>query len=140
MAKTISLEFDGYWLESGKKNVIDSSGIYNVYTCSFDKETDKVSLSKHVYTGESSNVRARLDDHEKQGDWEKHLKKGEQLCFSVCKVASTDRVRAEAAMIHKHNPPVNSEYVDKFPYEETTIKLTGKKKYLASNFTVHKVV
>ncbi|EIT7140433.1 GIY-YIG nuclease family protein [Vibrio parahaemolyticus] len=138
MAKTISLDFDGYWREPNKGRVPSSSGIYNVYTCLYNKEEKTVSLKKHLYTGESSDVKSRIADHEKQSDWEKHLSKGEQLCYAVAKVPSADRVRAEAAIINKHKPPVNTEYVNSFPYETTTMELTGKTKFLKTNFTVYK--
>ncbi|RZP85204.1 GIY-YIG nuclease family protein [Vibrio vulnificus] len=138
MAKTIKLEFDGYWREPNKGGVPSASGIYNVYTCVFNKEDKTVSLKKHVYTGESSDVKSRIADHEKQSDWEKHLKKGEVLCYAVAKVSSADRVRAEAAIINKHKPPVNSEFVNSFPYETTTMELKGKTKFLKTNFTVYK--
>ncbi|QFU22385.1 GIY-YIG nuclease family protein [Shewanella eurypsychrophilus] len=137
-AQTYSLEFEGYWREPKKGSVPAASGIYNVYTCLFNESKKTVTLKKHLYTGESQNVRERLSDHEKQPEWEKHLKTGEVLCFSVAKVSSTYRVRCEAAIINQHKPPVNTEYVNNFPFDETTMNLSGKIKFLQENFTVYR--
>ena len=137
-AQTYSIEFDGYWREINKGGVPAESGIYNVYTCTYNQSEKNVSLKKHVYTGESRNVKERISAHEKQGDWERHLKSGEVICYAVAKVAEANRVRCEAAIINKHKPPVNTEYVNKFPFDQTTIKLSGKTEFLETNFTVYR--
>lgn len=138
MAKTIELEFEGYWREANKGGVPSSSGIYNVYTCVHNIETNKVTLKKHVYTGESGDVKERLAKHEKQELWKKHLNRGEELCYAVAKISESDCVRAEAAIIKNHRPAENTEYIDNFPYETTTMILKGEVKFLEERFTVYK--
>lgn len=138
MAKTIELEFQGYWRESNKGGLPEKSGIYNVYSCVFNERKSTVTLKSYIYTGESNNVRARVADHEKLDDWERHLKVNEQLCYSFANVSSVDRVRAEAAVIYEHKPPENTEFRDSFPYETTTMKLEGQIALLNSDFTVYK--
>jgi hypothetical protein len=44
----------------------------------------------------------------------------------------------EAAFIFKHKPPENTEYVDKFPFDTTTIKPREKKAKLSADFTVYR--
>lgn len=70
--------------------------------------------------------------------WEKHLNSSEELCYSFGAVASSSRERCEAAMIFKHKPPENTEYVDSFPFDKTTMKLSGTTAKLSTNFTVDK--
>ena len=137
-AQTYSIEFDGYWREPNKDGIPKKSGIYCVYTCTFDKKEKTVSLNKLVYIGESDNVNSRIADHEKQEDWESHLKDGEQLCYSFGGISGASRVRCEAAMIFKHKPPKNTEYVNSFPFDQTTMKLSGKTAKLTTKFTVNR--
>ena len=136
--QSYSIEFDGCWRETNKGGVPDESGVYCVYTCTYDKQAGTVSLKKLVYIGESDDVRARIANHEKQSDWESHLQQGQQLCYSFGAVVSASRERCEAAMIFKHKPPENSEYVNSFPYDQTTINLSGKTALLHTSFTVNR--
>lgn len=41
-------------------------------------------------------------------------------------------------MIFKHKPPENTEYVDSFPFDQTTTDLSGKTKLLHTSFTVYR--
>jgi hypothetical protein len=137
-AQTYKIEFNGYWREENKAGVPDESGIYCVYTCTHNKQDKTVTLHKLVYIGESDKVRTRISNHERQGDWESHLKSGQELCYSFGAIASVSRERCEAAMIFKHKPPENTEYVDSFPYDQTTINLSGRIEFLQTFFTVYR--
>ncbi|EMH1189298.1 hypothetical protein DMS87_10535 [Klebsiella variicola] len=136
--KTVDLVFDGYWREPNKGNVPAQSGIYCVYTCTPVTKDGKTTLTIHklVYIGESADVRLRLASHEKLTKWQKHLKDDQQLCYSFAPIGSEDRVRTEAAMINKHTPPENSEYVGEYPYNKITINNSGRAASLMSTLTV----
>lgn len=137
-AKTISIKFKGYWRDKGKSGVPAQSGVYCVYECKYNKNNDSVSLLKLIYIGEADNVRERIANHEKYQDWLKHVRFGNELCFSFGPVLSTDRERAEAAMIFKHKPPENEEYKYSFPFDQTTISLSGEIDLLKIYFTVER--
>lgn len=137
-AQTYAIEFDGYWREPNRGNVPAQSGVYCVYTCVHDTQGKTVSLQKLIYIGESDNVRSRISSHEKQEDWESHLNSGEQLCYSFGSVPADSRERCEAALIFKHKPPENTEYVDAFPFDETTLNLSGTTALLTTSFTVYR--
>jgi hypothetical protein len=137
-AQSYSIEFDGYWREPNKGSIPAKSGIYCVFSCVYNSEKNAVSLKKLIYIGESENVNERIANHEKLSDWQKHVKQGEVLCYSFGAVPTTDRVRCEAAMIFKHKPPVNTEYISEFPFDQTTITLTGKTTLLQSFFIVQR--
>lgn len=134
--KTIPLEFNGYWLDANKSSVPARSGVYCVYASTYHRNTDSVSIRALIYVGESEDVRSRLANHERLDDWKKLLKAGETLCYSVAGIASSDRVRAEAAVIYKHKPPCNAEYVNQFPFDTTTMEISGTHRFLESAFTV----
>lgn len=136
--QTYALEFDGYWIEPTIGSIPDKSGIYCVFSCVYNQAEKKVSLKKLIYIGESSDVKSRLANHEKLDDWKSHVNQGEVLCFSFAPAPSASRVRCEAAMIFKHEPPVNTEYTEAFPHDKTTISITGKTNFMTKNFTVER--
>jgi len=138
MAKTITLEFEGYWREEDKGDIPSKSGIYLVYVCTYNESTDKVTLNKLVYIGEAKDVCVRIGAHEKRPKWDKKVSKGSELCFSFAGVTSPDRERAEAALVHYHKPPCNDEYVDSFPFEDTTVVSSGRCALLSEKVTVKK--
>lgn len=136
--QSFSIEFGGYWRDENKGSIPSTSGIYCVYTCTYAAAAKTVDLKKLVYIGESGDVNARIANHEKYPAWKKHLKAGEQLCFSHGPVASANRARCEAAMIFKHKPPENTEYVNDFPFDKTYMSLAGKIALLTATFTVNR--
>lgn len=95
-----------------------------------------MSIRELIYVGESLDVHERLASHERVRDWEKRLRYGETLCYSVAEVGSGDRVRAEATVIYRHKPPCNTECTNRFPFENTVIKTSGMNKFLDTEFTV----
>lgn len=136
--KTIKIKFEGYWLDEKKSVVPAQSGVYCVYECRYNQTEDTVSLITLIYIGEADNVRERIANHEKYQDWLKHVRHGNELCFSFGPIISADRERAEAAMIFKHKPPENEEYMYSFPFDRTTISLSGNTALLKIYFTVER--
>ena len=136
--KTITIEFDGYWRDENKDGLPAQSGVYCVYECTHIVEKNNITIHKLIYIGESENVKKRVAEHEKYENWLKHVRKGNELCFSFGGVGEIDRSRAEAAMIFKHKPPKNDEYVDSFPFDRTTMSLSGKTALLNTYFTVNR--
>ena len=137
-AKSYILNFDGYWRAPNAGGLPADSGVYCVYAGTHKTQENTVSLRQLLYIGEAANVRDRVVGHERWHDWERKLQPGEVLCFSAALIGpKTDRQRAEAAMIYKHKPPLNVEYVNSFPYEQTTISTKGQNALLHSHFTVY---
>lgn len=135
--KTYSLTFDGYWRDENRSGVPNKSGVYCVYECTYDANNKSVSVKKLIYIGESGNVRDRISNHEKEKDWLRHVRAGNQLCFSFAPIfPEEDRERCEAALIFKHKPPENTEYIETFPFDKTHMKLSGATALLCENFTV----
>jgi len=140
MAKTIGLNFDGYWREVNKGSVPANSGVYLVYVCRYNAMTDKVALDKLIYIGEADDVQDRIANHEKWSEWRQYVPKGSEICFSVAGVTSPDRERSEAALIFYHKPVCNTEYIDSFPFEDTTVQSTGICAKLTSPITVRRTL
>ena len=139
VTKAYALDFDGYWREPNVGSVPAKSGIYCVYACTFDSEKKTVDLKRLLYIGEAGDMQDRLNGHEGWDDWKKKLQTGQVICVSAAAIAGeSDRQRAEAAMIFKHKPPCNTEYVNAFPFDTTSITATGKTALLHTSFTVQR--
>lgn len=134
MAQTIELNFEGYWSEKNKLGVPSQGGVYCVYRCT-TTEGRLEAVKQLLYIGKSSDVNDRIANHEKLEKWESHLKDGESLYYSFApKVLLRDQ--AEAALIYKHRPPINTEYKYSFPFPDTLLKTSGKSALLDQNVIV----
>lgn len=133
--REIVLEFKGYWTDESIKFLPEQPGIYCVYRAARATDGRRVILKELLYIGESDNVRERVTTHELRGAWREHLKTAEILCYSYSPVLY-DRNRAEAALIHQHKPPENTDFLYDFPYEDTAVFLTGKTLLLLDCFAV----
>lgn len=139
-AEAYSLEFTGYRLATNSSGLLARSGIYCVYACMYHANNDTVSLNRLLYVGEADDVRDRVLNHEKWPKWWNQIATGEEICFSVALIAGASaRQRAEAAMIFKHKPLCNTEYIDAFPFDTTTVTTTGKNALLHSSFIVYRM-
>ncbi len=138
-AKSYSMEFDGYWREHAISGLPAKSGVYCVYACLYNENAKTVDLKRLLYIGESADVQDRVKNHEKWPDWRKKLGEGQVLCFSAAVISGeSDRQRVEAAEIFKHKPPCNTEYVNNFPFDKTTVTNSGKAALLQAQFTVER--
>ena len=136
---TYVLNFGGYWRVLALTRLPTAAGIYGVYACTYNALTDRVSLHRLLYVGEAANVRNRVAGHEQWTVWTSYLLPAEELCFNGAMIAPVGaRHRAEAAMIHHHKPPCNSEYVNSFPFDATTTFTSGRRDLLTPVFTVRR--
>ncbi len=138
---TISLAYEGYWREPNAVSIPNKSGVYSAYACTYDSAAGTVSIRKLLYIGESATVRDRVQQHLSGAtgrSWKTHLLGGEVLCFAYAPIANPTRERAEAALIYKHKPPENTEYVNSLPakWSPTTVKTSGRNALLSAQFTV----
>ncbi|PKP20333.1 MAG: hypothetical protein CVU05_09355 [Bacteroidetes bacterium HGW-Bacteroidetes-21] len=124
--QTLNQTFDGYWREPNKSGLPKSSGVYCVYECTHNTSEKTVSIHKLIYIGEAADVNQRVATHDRLEDWKKHVRQGNELCYSFTPVDSYYRERVEAAFIFRHKPPENTEYVKNFPFDKTIVKSTGK--------------
>lgn len=137
-AQTFSISIQGYWRDLNKQSIPEHSGVYFVYTAKYNPIEKTVTLLRLIYIGEAGNVRDRITNHEKYKEWLKYVGNGEELCFSTAQVTYDTRARVEAAYIFHHKPPVNTEYVNNFPFDQTRIVSSGKTAFLSTDFTVYR--
>lgn len=131
----------GYWREPSWRAIPAKSGIYCVYACSYDVHTNLVRLNRVLYIGESQDVQNRVpeDSSIRRDVWNRQLWAGEELCVNFAQISNNKaRERAEAAMIFHHQPICNTQYIEDFPFDATTIETGGENALLTREFTVYR--
>lgn len=134
--ETFNINIQGYWREINKAGIPAHSGVYFVYKTKFNPNTSTVTLKEVLYVGETDNVKTRIAEHELFNEWKNHLEPGYELSFSTGSVPLPVRARITAAFIFDLKPITNSKYKNEFPFEGTTIIVTGMTSCLKTNFTV----
>ena len=137
--KTIELDFEGYW--KSKDVLPDYKGIYCVYRATPHKHSDgktTVSLNELIYIGkaEDETIKERHSKHERQDDFEKQLKEGEELRYSTVKVAKEDIDRVENGLIYQRKPRLNGELKESFNHSDTHFILKGTIRDIETDFTI----
>jgi hypothetical protein len=135
-ATKIALQFRGYWRDINVAYIPPISGIYCVYSCFNNAWNNMLTLNELFYIGLANDGRQRLAKHERKQDWIERLRPGEELCYNFAPIMWPNRERAEAAMIHEHHPWANDEYVTNFPFDRTTIVVSGDCLRLRMVFTL----
>ena len=98
-AKIYFLNFEGYWRENEISTIPNYSGVYCVYTCGYQSERNQVSLRSLIYVKGAEDVGASIAESENWPDWRKHLREGEELCFSLAAVEPSELPRVDAGLI-----------------------------------------
>lgn len=135
--ETYNLDFKGFYLDCDKNSLPKDAGIYCVYSCKYNKKTDRVCNLVLLYIGESENINERHKDnnHEHYEDFLSYLDDDETLCYSYSLIRNEDdRKRCEAALIYKMQPPINSKCKDSFDYQTTKIVTSGNNSKLCNSF------
>ena len=72
--------------------------------------------------------------------WKSFQEPGYEFCFSTAYISGLDMERILSAFIYHLKPPANTQYVDLFTYDPTTITATGKTALIKPHFTVQKAL
>jgi excinuclease UvrABC nuclease subunit len=136
MSKTYRQGIEGYWRYINRGEMPSYSGVYFVCIGTYDKNNNTVTLKRLIYIGTGDDINSRIAGHERESDWKRYLKSGEELCFSCTEVDNSNRERVEAAYIYKHQPPANTSCKSSFNYDTTKIISTGKTILITTDFTV----
>jgi len=139
-AKTIGITFEGYWRDEHEESLPSLSGLYCVYKCLDHASTQEVLLEDLIYIGHSADVRDAVARHELRSKWTESLRGAEELCYSYGHLAGEDLERCQAAMVFRHRPSCNFQYLDSFPFPDTTLSLDGRIALLHHHFTVVRTV
>lgn len=122
--KEIRLNFEGYWRDCNKSALPDYAGIYMVYRCQYDKQSNTVFLNDIIYIGQSEDIHERHLNHEKYEMFKSELLVGEELCYSCAKV-DNDIDLVESALIFAQKPLLNDQNTFVYNYERSHIIVDG---------------
>lgn len=130
----------GFWSDADIAQATDEPGIYCIYRAAKDPETGVMEAQELLYVGESGSAHYGIQHDESRPRWEASLQPGEALWYSIGPCGKANRERLKAAMIHAHKPRLNhdSPYLERFPFDRTTVHLYGRKDKLQAIFTVER--
>ena len=134
----INIRFSGYWSSREKLLIPPVSGLYCVYEGKYQshkKQSNLITLHRLLYIGEAKDVQQAITHHDDYDLWLCQLGRYDQLFFSFGEVSPPDYRRALAALIYEHQPGMNTEYRDDFPFGHTTLLLMGDNMLLKEYFT-----
>ncbi len=137
-AQIFNVSINGYWSDVNKSRLPKVSGVYFVYEAKNNEQAQTFSLLRLLYIGESDDINNRVLNHERYEEWKKILNVNNTLCFFAGSVYNNDRFRVEAAYIFHHKPPLNVEYKNNFPFDQTRVISTGKTAKLTTDFKVYR--
>ena len=123
---TYSLDFKGYWREINKSGIPSKSGIYLVYRCVYNAESNTVGLKDIIYIGKAENAHDRIVKHDRQADFNSQLQKGEELCYSFAEVPAAELDIIENALIFAQKPILNNSLKTSFNHGAVAIKVDGR--------------
>ncbi len=124
--QTFVVNITGYWLDRQRNNMTESAGLFFVYEAKFNDADETVDLLRIIHIGEAANVVEKLNSAELQAAWNAIILPGHELCYATASVDNHYLVRVAAAYINTHFPPGNREYMESFPFDQTTVISTGK--------------
>ena len=136
--KTIAVAFKGYWRDDNKRGLPDKPGIYCVFESTYNVELKSIAIRRLVFIGEADDVKSAVTNHPNYRDWLKHRRVGNELCYSYGAMDKTDRLQAVAAIVFENKPLENKKYINIFPFDPTTMALSGKIGMINANFTAQK--
>ena len=131
-----NLNFRGYWIDAHSSAIPSVSGVYLVYRCTYDAEG--VTLKELLYIGQSTDLNARINDHEKKEIFLHECEEGETIYYSVAEVPQNDLDVVENALIFAQKQRLNTQLKDHFEHDiPVSLKLEGRCKLLNYvNFTI----
>ena len=131
------ISFDGYWLEKNKKGVPSKSGVYIVYRCKYDIDTNTVNLQEIIYIGQSTDINERIVNHDHIELFKDTLLDGETLCYACAQIDETDLDVVEGALIIAQKPRLNMVRNTSIDYSDKRFVVSGRCSLLKyTDFTI----
>ncbi len=130
-----SLNINGYFRDAVRDRFPDEAGIYFVYRGTLDPVRHWATLKELLYIGETNDMHARHNDHDRRGDFFDQLRPGEMLFYTYALTDYTEqeRRRIEAALVYELLPPLNTQATVSFGYPPTRIEIRGDRHAFVPN-------
>lgn len=119
------ITFKGYRRQKSISTLPTFSGIYLVYRCVYNDNSNTVSLRELLYIGQASDINHRINNHEKMDLFKEKLNEGEELAYSYAQISIDKLDIVENAMIYAEHPPLNDKGTDSFNYPASSFTVDG---------------
>jgi len=123
--KQYNVTFKGYRLEKDAAGLPEYSGIYLVYRCVYDKNTDRVSLRELIYIGQAENLKKRLNPHSRLDDFKKECQNNESVCYSYASISLGDLDVVENALVFAQQPRLNIDLKNNYNHDAASFVIEG---------------
>ena len=135
---TFEVDFAGLVKEDNLDKLPEVSGIYNIWEA-FDRGGGDIAFCSLLFVGPSDNIHKAVTSMLPGINWKKQPRGHTSLYITYAEVNATDRTRIAAALIHESTPPLNDEhYKQAFPFDDTTLHLSGHTGLLPTYFTIER--
>ena len=118
-------EFEGYILDSDVDTLPRESGVYIIYRCVFNPETNKVDLKELFYIGKASDLLQEIKYHKRRNEFLAQAKKGEELCYSFALVSKSQYDIIENSLIFMQKPRLNDNLTDSYNHQDAAFHFSG---------------
>jgi excinuclease UvrABC nuclease subunit len=124
--KSYTVLFQGYRRDENTSSLPTYSGVYMVYRCVYDSQSNTVSLKELIYIGQAQNIHDRIANHDKRQVFERELRTGEELCYAYAEVPKKDLDIIENALVFSQKPRLNETLKDRFNHGSASFSFEGK--------------
>ena len=98
------IDFHGYKLDKDVDKLPTYSGIYMIYRCTYNAETDKVTLKELFYIGKATNLHDEVNYHKYRKEFLQQAQPGEEICYAYAEVSKVQYDIIENALIFMNKP------------------------------------
>lgn len=134
--RTFNLNFEGSYLDDKRYYMPEYAGVYLVYRGTLTDDGKALICKELIYIGQATNIRSRLENHDRREDFLQRADNDEEIFYSCAKCNTNDLDRIENALIYHVQPPLNRNGVFSFPYPDTRIISSGQCALLDKDFTI----
>lgn len=120
-----NVTFKGYRRNCNAATLPDYSGIYMIYRCRYNQDTDTVTLQELFYIGQSKNINHEVNYHVRHDEFLKEAKDGEEICYAYAKIPEASLDIVENALIFSQKPRLNAKLKDNFNHPASEFHIDG---------------
>ena len=111
-----NIDFRGYKRNKYVDKLPPYSGIYMIYRCIYNAETDRVTLKELFYIGKATNLHDEVNYHKYRKEFLKQAQPGEEICYAYAEVSKVQYDIIENALIFMNKPSLNDVLRDNYKH------------------------
>lgn len=123
--KVYNITFKGYRRDVNAGTLPNYSGIYMIYRCKYNENTEKVSLKELFYIGQSKDLNHEINYHKRHEEFLNQAKDGEEICYAYSQVDQASLDIIENALIFMQQPRLNNNLKDNFNHPSAEFHIDG---------------